>query len=287
MHIQVLGSTTPLTLSTSQGVIATSDSYYRETTDFMLASSITDITKKNAINGLVGKLKLNGLWDKMYAIYPFVGGNLEINHKFNLINPNNTDSAYRLSFFGSWTFNEFGISSTTLSTNNYVNTFFNPFSSSSVSQNSIHVSVYLASGLDNATCILGVTSIASPGAATPSLQLIRSGNMGATMNGQNSGNFMNIGGPTVSGYMIGNRTSSNVANTWLNGVKSGTSIAASLTPPNYNFLLGVRNQANTRTIPSNKQMRFISIGKGLTDTESANLSQYVKEYQQDLSRAVI
>jgi hypothetical protein len=258
-----------------------------DATAFITAASITSTTQITAISNLVFDLKQNNLWDKMYAIYPFVGGTSVDNHKYNLKDPRDLDAAYRLVFSGSWTFNNGGISATTLATTNFVNTFFNPFSSSSVSQDSVHISVYLPTALDNTTCIMGVVSSTTPNQATPALQIIRSTNHGATVNARNSDNLMTIGGPSISGHMIGNRTSSTVANTWLNGTKITTSAAPSLTPPNFNIYLGVRNSANTPAVPSNRQMRFASIGSGLTDTEAAIFSTIVESYQTTLSRQVI
>ena len=49
----------------------------------------------NAVNNLVLDLKKYGLWTKMKAIYPIVGGNAW-SHKFNLKDPRDVDSAYRL-----------------------------------------------------------------------------------------------------------------------------------------------------------------------------------------------
>jgi hypothetical protein len=254
---------------------------------FISAAGISDTTQVTAIDNLVKDLKQNNLWNKMYAIYPFVGGTSVNNHKYNLKDPRDTDVAYRLVFSGSWTYNDGGISATTLATTNFVNTFFNPFSSSSVSQNSVHISVYLPTPLDNTTCIMGVAAATSPTVTTPALQIIRSTNHAATVNGANANDLMTIGGAAVSGHMIGNRTSSLVANTWLNGTKVTTNTTASVPPPNFNIYLGVRNQANVRAVPSDKQIRFASIGQGLTDTEATTFNTIVEAYQTSLSRQVI
>ena len=42
---------------------------------FLNAAFITSQTQANAINTLVTDLKTAGVWTKMMAIYPFVGGN--------------------------------------------------------------------------------------------------------------------------------------------------------------------------------------------------------------------
>jgi len=53
-----------------------------------------------AVDTFVKGLKSNTILTKMKAIYPFIGGTAAT-HKWNLINPQDTDAAYRLTFFGS------------------------------------------------------------------------------------------------------------------------------------------------------------------------------------------
>jgi hypothetical protein len=60
---------------------------------FISAAGISDTTQVTAIDNLVFNLKQNNLWNKMYAIYPFVGGTSEINHKYNLKDPRDLDEA--------------------------------------------------------------------------------------------------------------------------------------------------------------------------------------------------
>jgi hypothetical protein len=92
---------------------------------FLTATGITDTTITSAINTLTLSLKANNLWNKCYAIYPFVGGSATT-HKFNLKNPADTDAAFRLVFNGGWTHTSNGI------TGNAVNAFANTFLNASV-----------------------------------------------------------------------------------------------------------------------------------------------------------
>lgn len=52
---------------------------------FIAAAAITNTTQKSAINQLVVDLKGYGIWSKMIAIYPFVGGSGSM-HSYNLKN---------------------------------------------------------------------------------------------------------------------------------------------------------------------------------------------------------
>lgn len=94
-------------------------------------------TQKNAVNSLVIALKAAGLWNRMVAVYPFVGGTAE-SHKWNLKNPLDTDVAKRLVFSGTWTHAATG--ATPNGTNAYANTFLD--FNQDVPQYSVHGSYY-------------------------------------------------------------------------------------------------------------------------------------------------
>ena len=103
---------------------------------FFSAAGITDNTQKLAVDKLVKDLKSYGLWTKMYAIYPFVGGTATT-HKFNLKNPVDSDGAYRLVFNGGWVHSSTGILGN--GTNTYANT---KVPMNLLPQNSAHLSIY-------------------------------------------------------------------------------------------------------------------------------------------------
>ena len=75
---------------------------------FITATGITNCTIKNAINAFVIGMKADGLWTKMRAVYPFVGGTAST-HKFNLKNPVDSDGAFRMVFNGSVIHNANGV----------------------------------------------------------------------------------------------------------------------------------------------------------------------------------
>jgi hypothetical protein len=104
---------------------------------FITAAGITDNTQKTAINTLVLSLKANNIWQKFKAIYPFVGGTATT-HKFNLINPADTNAAYRLTFTGGWTHSSTGALPN--GTNAYANTYLD--TQNDLSLNSGHFSFY-------------------------------------------------------------------------------------------------------------------------------------------------
>ena len=86
-------------------------SIYATDTDaqaFINAASITDGTQIRAIDTLVTSLKSAGIWTKMKAIYPFVGGSAA-QHRFNLKDPRSVDAAFYLTFYGGISHSNLGV----------------------------------------------------------------------------------------------------------------------------------------------------------------------------------
>ena len=75
---------------------------------FLLAAGITDPTETAAVNTLVLDLKAASLWTLFDAFYPFVGGTAST-CKWNLKDPQNTDAAFRITWYGGMTFSSTGI----------------------------------------------------------------------------------------------------------------------------------------------------------------------------------
>lgn len=91
---------------------------------FITAANITDATQKTAINTLVSDLKSNNLYTKINAFWPIVGG-ASASHKYNLVNPLDTDAAFRLTYNGTITHDANGMSGNALSST-YCDTHFAP-----------------------------------------------------------------------------------------------------------------------------------------------------------------
>jgi hypothetical protein len=89
---------------------------------FITATGITG-TNATATNQLVIDLKAANIWTKMKAVYPMVGGTAT-SHKFNLLNPVDSNGAYRLVFSGGLTHSSTGILGN--GTNGWANTFLDP-----------------------------------------------------------------------------------------------------------------------------------------------------------------
>ena len=84
------------------------------------AGGTVDSTMSAATTTLFQSIWSNGLNTNMVAMYPFIGGTAA-SHKFNAMNPLDTNGAYRLTFNGGWTHNTSG--ATPNGTNGYANTY--------------------------------------------------------------------------------------------------------------------------------------------------------------------
>lgn len=247
---------------------------------FLLAANINDIRIKNAINKLVINLKAANIWTKMKAVYPMVGGTATT-HKFNLVNSQDTNAAFRLNFVGGWTHSSNGALPN--GTNAYADTFLN---STSV-QSSNHLFFYSRTQTVNLSnsCEIGVSDQVN--AYFNQLRInvnYASGNASAIISFTNT--------TDARGGWLGTKRASNDRESYLNG-STQTTVTTNDTSsnPNFNIYIGARNQPNSSpnplvTLYSSKQCAFASIGDGLTDAEALSLYNAVNAFQVSLARNV-
>lgn len=69
--------------------------------------TLTDL-EKTAVNQLVDDLQSNSLWTLFDAFYPFVGGT-STSCKWNLKDPQDTDAAFRITWYGGMSFSSTGV----------------------------------------------------------------------------------------------------------------------------------------------------------------------------------
>ena len=243
---------------------------------FVTAASITNPTQQSTINTLVTDLKGYGIWTKMKALYPFVGGNAS-SHKFNLKDPRDVDAAYRLVFNGGWTHTSTGALPN--GTTGYADT---KFSGTSLQQNFAHISVYSRTDSNGLFCDMGFdldngcVSIWS-----------RYNNLFYTQINNALGNYLTSTNTNSLGLHISNRTSSTTLNAWKNNTKINTGTNVSTSPASRNIYLGALNDyGGSALYYSPRQQAFASIGDGLSDTEAANFYTAVQAYQTTLGRQV-
>lgn len=240
--------------------------------EFVAATGITDLTIIDSLQTLVVSLKNNNIWDKLLAIYPFVGGTSTTN-KYNLKDARDLDAAYRIDFQSNFSFASTGVTGNGLGS---ARTFLNP--SIDLSQNSFSVVMYSRTNSDNTSYDFGATN----GTSGISAQSRNGGRMyvrGATS--------IEIDGASSSsaGLFYVRRTASSSfqfkpANFSLGGEFNGT--ITSTTLPNEEMYFGGLSGSNYST----REYAWLSIGDGLTSTEAINLGNAVITFQTDLSRNV-
>lgn len=245
---------------------------------FLTAAGITDLTITVAIQQLVIDLKSYGLWSKMKAIYPFVGG-LADTHKWNLKDARDLDAAFRLSFVGGWTHSSTGALPN--GTNAYADTFLNP----SVVINNVndgHLSYYSRSN----TSSINAVDIGCGDTITSFNMFIKFGLnfAGACINMSDTNAFTNSN-DTTGLYHANQNNTANIRKMFRNAVSIATQNVSQNTTPSLNIWIGARNNINAQFY-TNRECAFASVGNGLTDTEAANLYTAVQAFQTTLGRQV-
>jgi hypothetical protein len=296
------------TLGRQVGTPVVSDS---DATAFISAAGITNNEQANAVNTLVTDLKTAGIWTKMKAIYPFVGGTAT-SHKFNLKDPRDLDAAFRLTFSGGWTHSSTGALPN--GTTGYANTYLNPYVVFGNNQNTLpagsthqlnHMSKYIRNNIitskyryegvfSNSGTLLCDMTIGWDTFYGP--------NGGATINGWAHGqprSFVTLGNRT-DGFFVVNRD----GYASLKSFRNNTLISTNTTDirayndvglqsnlnPNQVFFIGARNDAYDYNIHPNNyhdyETAFQSIGWSLTDSENTAFYTAVQKFQTALGRQI-
>lgn len=237
---------------------------------FLVAAGISDTTISNAITQLVADLKTAGIWSKMYAIYPFVGGSAAA-HKFNLKDPRDLDAAYRLTFNGSFTHNSNGITPGGTSSD-YADTHIN--GSTVLSKTDMHYSFYSRTNVDALACDFG---------ADGELEVLT--RYFDVYYQDVTGNTERIAPANTDsrGFFCGTCGGSGTA-AYKNGTSIGTHATATTNFTNNNvmFCTGFTGLAR----PSTRNLAFGSVGTALTSGEVAAFYTAVQAFQTALSRNV-
>jgi len=241
---------------------------------FLTAAATTDTTITNAINTLCIDLKSNSLWTKFKAIYPIVGGTATT-HKYNLVNPQDTDAAFRLVFNGGWTHSSTGAAPNGINATG--DTKYNPVTDG-LNVNSNHHAIYLrTNNTPNAFVDIGQSN--------PNWLSAVYWNNSATFIYNPTNTYTITVFPAGSNNLsINTRRASTDFAFFNNNTKLGTNT-------NLNTLSFVSGNvflasAGGSAFLSSRQIAFASIGTGLNDTEAGILYTLVQAFQTSLSRQV-
>lgn len=249
---------------------------------FIDAASITDSTQISAVNQLVLDLKSYNIWTKMKAIYPIVGGT-STTHKWNLVNPLDTDAAYRSVYSIGWTHASTGMSGAGSA---YANTYLVP--NTALTLRNTHISMYIRT--DSAAGTKAEIGCGNAGTANPSMALFAkySATNAVSDAYSNTTNRLSVSNSDAKGFYIGSRTSSTLHKLYKNGsvIGTDTNTEANGSMPNVQLLINGFLFGASVLQQSDREFSFISIGDGLDDTEASNFYTAVQAYQTTLSRNI-
>ena len=198
--------------------------------------------------------------------------------KYNLVNPVDSDAAFRLVFNGGWTHSSTG--ATPNGTNGYADTKLVP--SSVLSLTSGHLSYY-----SRTNAILNGWMMGCETSPADRMQwVVRTDALGAYFGRYAANTIATTNGTTSLGLSIMNRP--NITNLKLHQNSSlvNTSVYTAGILPTIPLFIGGNNSSGTGNAFNNAQTAFSTIGDGLTDTEAANLYTRVQAFQTSLSRQV-
>jgi hypothetical protein len=254
---------------------------------FLTASGITDPQISNALNTMDLSLISAGLLPagtgagKIKVLYPFVGGTAAT-HKFNFVNPLDTDAANRLNFLGGWTHSANGALAS--SVNGYADTFFVP-NGSNITNSSSHLSNYVRNNLS-----IGVQMGSQDVSNNADFYLYNrfSGNSGTRLGNSTQGTAeLLISQADGSGMFVSSRNGTTTLNIYKNGISIGSgtrTIAASYSTRK--IFLGAYNFQGNPGLYSGSEFVYGSIGEGLNATEVSNYYNLVQTFQTTLGRNV-
>lgn len=244
---------------------------HAEALDFIETASITDLTEKIALIQLVTDLKSQGFWDKMDAIYPFVGGTAAAN-SYNLKNT----SQNKITWYGSVTHDSNGITGD--GTSGYGDTFHNINSSN---LNNFSLGLYSKTNNDETSYEIGAFNSSLSNTAT--YLRVKADNL--FFSNINSIDSSSTGNTDSTGFfgtsrMINTHSIYNIRGTSTTNVKTSDGV------PNLNlFILGL-NFNGSLFGASSKNIAFCYFSQGLTASELSGLATIVQNFQITLGRQV-
>lgn len=247
---------------------------------------ITNPTQALALAKLIKNLEINNLWDKMIALYPFIGPD-QATQSWNLKDLRQTSDAYYLQFDsalpGGWAHTVNGAKPNPNS-GSYCDTQLVP--SLDLTLNDLHTSIYV---LEDETVTAGFGAYDDGGNKNLAINLNNTANNRTEVKSKNTtASWLNLG--NTKGLITLNNTAINNMAGYQNATKKNTNITSDAgTLPTTNFYLGALNTDNTAggtQFHTSTTIAFASLGYGLTDADVRYLYLAVQEYQTLLGRAV-
>ncbi|QNH60758.1 hypothetical protein [Hymenobacter sediminicola] len=252
---------------------------------FLSAAGIGNAAQQQAVHRLAVELKEAGLWAKLHAVYPFVGGTAQA-HKLNLKNPADTDAAFRLTFVGAPVHSAGGVQwdgATQYADTHYVPSVQLSGSSGAAlgyysTTNSVAGDVYEMGAYVSASNAFFVC--VNNGAFSPARPFYAAfGNQQGANSSDSRGNYVvrRAAGSPAGARLFRNGGEQNPA---------AATQTDSTGPPACSVTLGVLNVNGGLYGYSNRACAFAHLGPELSDAEIAALHACTQTFQTTLNRAV-
>jgi hypothetical protein len=242
---------------------------------YILAAGITDPNQVIAANMLIVGWKDIGIWNNTLALYPILGGNPS-SHKINARNPADTDAAFRLTMFGGWIHDAFGMRGN--GSNSYANTHLVP--NTHLTSNNNAVMLYVNQGISQNSYDFSTTTDA--GGANNGYGLISS---------YGNSNAFYITNTFISG-VVGNPfgmrmgfTDSGTRRLYKDNSQVASGATASLTLSSFPMYLGANNGGGTAGFIASKSYCFATVmSAGMTPAQAVDAYNLVQACQIILGR---
>jgi hypothetical protein len=235
------------------------------------------VTEQNAVLALVTNLQKNGLWDKMKAIYPFVGSSAA-SCAVNLVN-----NLYLGTFSSGWTFAATGGTPTGANTYMRCNNF-NPLTI--LPQFSTSFSYY--SRTNNTFNGADIGCQKNPSTDRVGCTIYFSGSAYADLNDFTNGRIGTVIANTA-GLFLMSRESSTLMKFYRKNLQIGSTNTTLMTTalPNAIYAVGAIDFNDGINYSStNRECAFAHMGVGLTQSEALTFESNVQTFQTSLSRQI-
>jgi hypothetical protein len=247
--------------------------------NFITATGITDATQQGAIRTLVTDLKDADLWNKLQAIYPFVGGTATT-HKFNLRNAQDSNGTFRLIFIGGWTHAATGVLPN--GTNAYADTSFRP--AQLIADNNFHMMVNVRT-INTGSARVHMAAAGSGNASLTGLgrHVVGTRDWGC-IGGQPTEYSPNPALTPFAGCKIITTNGSRSARYFADGVFQASAVTQTQSLTAANVVIAAQNSAGAIANYDNVEMTFATMGLGLSDAEALDLHNIQLAFNTTLSR---
>jgi hypothetical protein len=245
---------------------------------FITAAGITNTTQQSAINTLVTQLKTYGIWTKMKALYPFVGGSAS-SHKFNLKDPRDLNAAFRLTFYGG------GIHSSTGYQLNGSNSWgdANLVPSSVLTNNNVSIGFYSRTNRAGANRVVMGTYDSAINSSLIIYPRYTDNKAYFQLSDDGNGNILTV--TSTLGFFQGARNNSSTQS--LSNI-NGTNYSFTYTSkqlPTTPFYVGSIGYYSAQYVDS-LELAFAYVGENLSATDLSNYYTAVQTFQTTLGRQV-